>query len=101
MSDVVLTFGEITSFRPNLNTTLLFDISPHYFEQRPENNLVTNEQSKGDSNSQTRDKEGTNTSSSNQDLFLQRLIFPLQTLGFITLNRTKKVLISQVNEKNP
>ena len=40
-SDVDLTFGEITSFRPNLNTTLLFDISPHYFEQRPENNLVT------------------------------------------------------------
>ena len=79
MSDVVLTFGEITSFRPNLNTTLLFDISPHYFEQRPENNLVTNEQSKGDSNSQTRDEEG--TSSSNQDLFLQRLIFRFRHLG--------------------
>ena len=81
MSDVVLTFGEITSFRPNLNTTLLFDISPHYFEQRPENNLVTNEQSKGDSKSQTRDEGGTNTSSSNQDLFLLRLIFRFRHWG--------------------
>ena len=81
MSDVDLTFGEITSFRPNLNTTLLFDISPHYFEQRPENNLVTNEQSKGDSNSQTWGEEGTNTSSLNQDLFLQRLIFRFRHLG--------------------
>ena len=58
MSDVVLTYGEITYFRPSLNTTLLSDISPHYFEQRPENNLVTNEQSKSDSNSPTRNKEG-------------------------------------------
>ena len=33
--------------------------------------------------------------------FSSQIDFPLQTLGFITRNWTKKVLISQVNEKNP
>ena len=51
MPDAVLTHVEITC-TGGFNAGLHSDISPHYFQQRTENNLVTNEQSKGDSNSQ-------------------------------------------------